>query len=45
MIMMQPLLEKAIIEADQMSRHLEREKIEASQSRKIVEQEKRIIDR
>jgi hypothetical protein len=34
-----------VIEADEMSRRLEREKIEASYSRKNVENEKRIVDK
>ena len=44
MVTMQPQLEQAVVEANQMSRHLEIEKIEAFNNRLIVEKEKTKVD-
>ena len=42
---MQPNLEASVIEAEQMSKKLEKDKIEANKKKMVVEEEKRIVDK
>ena len=42
---MQPNLEASVIEAEHMSKKLEKDKIEANKKKMVVEEEKRIVDK
>ena len=45
LIVLQPSLEQSVIEAEQMSKKLEKDKIEANKKKMVVEEEKKIVDK